>query len=138
MNDVNEKLVKNGLANLAIDPDVLAKELAAELVGDPLNRNLLQIDQLKVWDLPIILVAKTGLGTLNHTLLSLEALRNRNLNVIGIVLNGSPHEDNLKTLEEFGTTQVLARLPFFSELNANILNKEWNKQQLRQKLNEYI
>ncbi len=37
MNDVNEKLVKNGLANLAIDPDVLAKELAAELVGDPLD-----------------------------------------------------------------------------------------------------
>ena len=37
MNDVNEKLVKNGLADLAIDPDVLAKELAAELVGDPLD-----------------------------------------------------------------------------------------------------
>ncbi len=104
----------------------------------PLNRNLLQIDQLKVWDLPIILVAKSGLGTLNHTLLSLEALKNRNLNVIGIVLNGLPHEDNPRTLEVFGNTQILAKLPIFSELNANILNQEWDKQQLRQKLKEYL
>ena len=104
----------------------------------PLNRNLLQIDQLKVWGLPIILVAKTGLGTLNHTLLSLEALKNRNLNVIGLVLNGSPHEDNPKTLEKFGNTQIIAKLPIFSELNANVLNQEWNKQQLSQKLKEYI
>ena len=104
----------------------------------PLNRNLLQIDQLKVWDLPIILVAKTGLGTLNHTLLSLEALKNRNLNVIGIILNGLPHEDNPKTLEAFGNTQILAKLPIFSELNATILMKEWNKQKLKQKLKEYI
>ena len=104
----------------------------------PLNRNLLQIDQLKVWDLPIILVAKTGLGTLNHTLLSLEALKNRNLNVIGIVLNGPPHEDNPKTLEKFGKTQILARLPIFNELNSTILNQEWNKQQLSQKLTKYI
>jgi dethiobiotin synthase len=41
----------------------------------PLNRDWLQIDQLKVWGAPIILVARSGLGTLNHTLLSLEALK---------------------------------------------------------------
>ncbi len=129
-----------------IDPDKLTipnrdELLIIETAGGlmvPLNRNLLQIDQLKVWNLPIILVAKTGLGTLNHTLLSLEALKNRNLNVIGIVLNGLPHEDNPKTLEEFGNTKILAKLPIFSELNVNILNQEWNKQQLRQKLKGYI
>ena len=53
----------------------------------PLNRDWLQIDQLKAWGAPIILVARTGLGTLNHTLLSLEALKHRNLDVLGIVLN---------------------------------------------------
>ena len=45
----------------------------------PLNRDWLQIDQLQVWNLPIVLVARSGLGTLNHTLLSLEALRKRQL-----------------------------------------------------------
>ncbi len=104
----------------------------------PLNRDWLQIDQLKVWGAPIILVAKTGLGTLNHTLLSLEALKNRNLDVIGIVLNGAPHKDNPKTLEQFGDTEILASLPIFDEVNAKVLSQEWNKQQLDQKLKKYI
>ena len=104
----------------------------------PLNRDWLQIDQLKVWGAPIILVARTGLGTLNHTLLSLEALRHRNLVVLGIVLNGPQHKDNPKTLEQFGDTKILACLPIFEEVNAKVLSQEWNKQQLDQKLKEYI
>ena len=104
----------------------------------PLNRDWLQIDQLKAWGAPIILVARTGLGTLNHTLLSLEALKRRNLKVLGIVLNGPPHKDNPKTLEQFGDTQILATLPVFDEINANVLAQEWHKQQLDQKLKKYI
>ena len=104
----------------------------------PINRDWLQIDQLKVWGAPIILVARTGLGTLNHTLLSLEALRHRNLVVLGIVLNGPQHKDNPKTLEQFGDTKILASLPIFDEVNAKVLSQEWNKQQLDQKLKEYI
>ena len=104
----------------------------------PLNRDWLQIDQLKVWGAPIILVARTGLGTLNHTLLSLEALKNRKLDVLGIVLNGPPHKDNPKTLEQFGDTKILASLPIFDEVNAKVLSQEWNKQQLDQKLKKYI
>ena len=104
----------------------------------PLNRDWLQIDQLKVWGAPIILVARTGLGTLNHTLLSLEALKHRNLDVLGIVLTGPPHKDNPKTLEQFGDTKILATLPIFDEVNAKVLSKEWHKQQLDQKLRKYI
>ena len=104
----------------------------------PLNRNWLQIDQLKVWGAPIILVARTGLGTLNHTLLSLEALKNRNINVLGIVLNGPPHNGNPKTLEQFGNTKILARLPIFGKISAKVLSQEWKKQKLDQKLKKYI
>ena len=104
----------------------------------PLNRDWLQIDQLKVWGAPIILVARTGLGTLNHTLLSLEALKYRNLDVLGIVLNGPPHKDNPKTLEQFGDTKILASLPIFDKVNAKVLSQEWSKQQLDQKLKKYI
>ena len=104
----------------------------------PLNRNWLQIDQLKVWGAPIILVARTGLGTLNHTLLTLEALRIRNITILGIILNGPPHNDNPKTLEQFGDTKILATLPIFEEVNANVLSQEWTKQQLDQKLRQYI
>jgi len=120
-------------------PD-LNKLIIIETAGGlmvPLNRNWLQIDQLKVWGAPIILVARTGLGTLNHTLLSLEALKNRNINVLGIVLNGPPHNDNPKTLEQFGDTKVLARLPIFQKVNAKLLAQEWKNQQLDQKLKQY-
>jgi dethiobiotin synthetase len=104
----------------------------------PLNRDWLQVEQLKVWGAPIILVARTGLGTLNHTLLSLEALKHRNLNVLGIVLNGPPHKDNPKTLEQFGDTKILASLPIFEKVTSKVLLQEWNKQQLDQRLKQYI
>ena len=104
----------------------------------PLNRDWLQIDQLKVWGAPIILVARTGLGTLNHTLLSLEALKHRNVDILGIVLNGPPHKDNPKTLEQFGDTKILASLPVFDKVNAKVLAQEWNNQKLDKKLDKYI
>ena len=119
----------------------LDKLIIVETAGGlmvPLTRDWLQIDQLKVWGAPIILVARTGLGTLNHTLLSLEALKKRDLKVLGIVLNGPPHKDNPRTLEQFGDTQILATLPIFDEVNAKVLSQEWYKQQLDQKLKKYI
>ena len=121
-------------------PD-LDKLIIIETAGGlmvPLNRSLLQIDQIKSWRAPVILVARTGLGTLNHTLLSLESLKNRHIDVLGIVLNGDQHHDNPKTLEQFGDTKILARLPVFKEVNSKVLFQEWNKQQLDQKLKQYI
>jgi dethiobiotin synthetase len=76
----------------------------------PLRRDRLQIDQMVTWGLPVLLVARSGLGTLNHTLLSLEALASRGLRVLGLVLNGPPHPDNPRTLEQLGGVPLLAQL----------------------------
>lgn len=91
----------------------------------PLRRDWLQIDQLAVWGLPVLLVARSGLGTLNHTLLSLEALRRRGLEVLGLVLNGPPHPDNPRTLEQLGGVPVLAELPPLDPLDATALQRQW-------------
>ncbi len=75
--------------------------LVVELAGGlmvPLRDNLLQIDQIKVWNLPVVLVARSELGTLNHTLLSLEAMEKRKIQVAMLILNGEKHEENYKTL----------------------------------------
>jgi dethiobiotin synthetase len=75
--------------------------LVVELAGGlmvPLRDNLLQIDQIKIWNLPVVLVARSGLGTLNHTLLSLEAMEKRNIQATTLILNGEKHEENYKTL----------------------------------------
>ena len=96
----------------------------------PLTREWLQIDQLQQWQLPVVLVARSGLGTLNHTLLSLEALRRRQIKVLGIILNGPPHADNPTTLEQFGAVPVLGHLPPLQPLTADALNQEWSRQNL--------
>ena len=96
----------------------------------PLTRDWLQIDQLERWRLPIVLVAHSGLGTLNHTLLSLEALKRRDLPVLGLILNGPCHADNPRTLEQLGNLPVLAQLPPLNPLNAETLQREWQHQNL--------
>ena len=121
-----------------LDPERLklpesSGHLVVETAGGvmvPLTRSWLQIDQLKQWNLPIVLVARSGLGTLNHTLLTLEALRLRNLKVLGLILNGPPHADNPDTLEQLGGVPVLAQLPPLQELNAEQLAQAWQLQGL--------
>jgi len=83
--------------------------LVVELAGGlmvPLRDNLLQIDQIKIWNLPVVLVARSGLGTLNHTLLSLEAMEKRNIQVHTITLNGERHEKNYGTLREIVNKKI--------------------------------
>ena len=89
--------IENEKLKLPNRDGALVVELAGGLMV-PLRNNWLQIDQIKVWDLPVVLVARSGLGTLNHTLLSLEAMEKRNIRVHAIILNGKKHEANYKTL----------------------------------------
>ena len=130
------------LDGVAIEPErldlpALAGPLVVETAGGvlvPLRRDWLQIEQLQRWQLPLLLVARSGLGTLNHTLLSLEALRQRALPVLGLVLNGPPHPDNPRTLEQLGGVPVLAELPPLQPLNAAALAQQWQAQQLGSRL----
>ena len=118
---------------VVIDPNRLSLPsgdgpLVVETAGGvmtPLGRDWLQIDQICHWGLPLVLVARSGLGTLNHTLLSLEALRHRSIPVLGLVLNGPLHPDNPRTLEQLGGVPVLAQLPRLEPLNAAALQRQW-------------
>jgi dethiobiotin synthetase len=118
---------------VVIDPNRLSLPsgdgpLVVETAGGvmtPLGRDWLQIDQIRGWGLPLVLVARSGLGTLNHTLLSLEALRHRSIPVLGLVLNGPLHPDNPRTLEQLGGVPVLAQLPRLEPLNAAALQRQW-------------
>jgi dethiobiotin synthetase len=120
---------------LALPPgdDPLVVETAGGLLV-PLRRDWLQIQQLERWRLPVLLVARSGLGTLNHTLLSLEALRRRGLAVLGLVLNGPLHADNPRTLEELGAVPVLLELPPLDPLNATALAACWQGSRLARSL----
>jgi len=91
----------------------------------PLTRENLLINLFKKWNeserIPVILVARTGLGTINHTLLSLEALWSRKIPVHGIVFVGDENEDNMRTIRDFSDVKVLGRLPMLDSLTAESL-----------------
>ncbi|MGL4825209.1 MAG: dethiobiotin synthase [Alphaproteobacteria bacterium] len=76
----------------------------------PLNEDALMIDLIRRLGMPVLIVAHAGLGTLNHTLLTLEALRKREIPIKGIVLNGLSNPDNKQSLIDYGNIEVLAEL----------------------------
>lgn len=94
----------------------------------PLTRQVLLIDQVARWGCPVVLCARTGLGTINHSLLSLEALRQRGLRVIGVAFIGEENEDTMKTIGDFGNVSILGRLPMLSTISKFSLAKAFAKQ----------
>lgn len=88
----------------------------------PLNDNELMIDLIEALDLPVIIAARSGLGTINHTLSTLEVLRNRGLEIRGVVMNGEPNRENRAAIEHFGAVKVLAEMPQFKTLTSENLS----------------
>lgn len=119
--------------HLPAHPGALVVETAGGLLV-PLRLDLLQIEQLQRWQLPVLLVARSGLGTLNHTLLSLEALRQRGIPVLGVLLNGPPHDNNLATLEQLAGAPMLGCLPPLEAINSARLAEQWQQLELSHKL----
>ncbi|MFP4314222.1 MAG: dethiobiotin synthase [Alphaproteobacteria bacterium] len=87
----------------------------------PLTRKNLLINQFKQWGLPVILCARTALGTINHTLLSIEALWARDIPIHGLIFIGETNHDNMMTILEFSGEKVLGHIPLLDELNAQSL-----------------
>jgi dethiobiotin synthetase len=89
----------------------------------PINRRMLQADLFARWNGPTVLCARTSLGTINHTLLSLEALKRRGIEVLGIVFVGNSMLDSERTIVEFSGVRSLGRLPILKQLDANALTE---------------
>ena len=83
----------------------------------PVNEQLLMADLFAHWGQPVILCARTALGTINHSLLSIEALRARNVPIAGIAFIGEPHEENERIIPQLGNVRSLGRLPLLDPLN---------------------
>lgn len=90
-------------------PEFQTKHLIVEGAGGlwvPINWKQSVLDLIIHLKLPVLLVARSELGTLNHTLLSIEALRRRNIEVFGVIMNGPKHKSNNKTIAHFGEVPV--------------------------------
>jgi len=87
----------------------------------PLNDYHFMLDLMKKLNFPLLLVALSSLGTINHTLLSLEQLRRHGLHVLGVVMNGRRNKDNRRAIEWYGKVRVLAEIEPISRINFRTL-----------------
>lgn len=115
--------------NIAIDPEALAppsapNSLVIEGAGGllvPLNDETLFANVFARWKFPLVLCARTELGTINHSLLSIEALRVRGIPVLGIAFIGEANEDSEATIARLGQVKRLGRLPWLAPLDRDTL-----------------
>jgi dethiobiotin synthetase len=87
----------------------------------PLTRSRLQIDIIARWAAPVVLCAATRLGTINHSLLSIEALQQRDIALLGIAFIGEEQAEVETTIAEMGGVRRLGRLPYLDPLDAPAL-----------------
>ena len=87
----------------------------------PIREDLLFADLFARWSLPVVLAARTALGTINHTLLSIEALRSRGVPILGVAFIGDPIENTEATIARIGEVKRLGRLPMLPEVTAEAL-----------------
>jgi dethiobiotin synthetase len=109
---------------MVIDVDALAvpphNPLVIEGAGGvlvPLTRNVLSADLFARWQVPVILVATTQLGTISHSLSAIEALKARNVPIRGIAFVGDAHEDNETIIPALSGVRRLGRLPILNPLS---------------------
>jgi len=117
------------LDGVTIDRAALAlPEVAGPLVVEgaggalvPVTRTLLYADLFAAWRAPVVIVARTGLGTINHSLLTIEALRSRGISIHGMAFVGAAEEDSETTICAIGGVRRLGRLPILKSLDADSL-----------------
>jgi dethiobiotin synthetase len=73
-------------------------------------------------------VARSTLGTLNHTFLSLEALRKRDITVFGVVMNGPRHKSNYEAIKHYGKVEVLAEVETMESFNPQSLQEQFDRE----------
>jgi dethiobiotin synthase len=110
---------------VAVQGSLIAEGAGGVLV--PLNRTQLMVDLMRHLNLPALLVARTSLGTINHTLLSLAALRAARLDIRGVIMVGKPNRDNTAAIENYGRVRVVGTVPPLKKMNRAVLRTIFHK-----------
>jgi dethiobiotin synthase len=95
----------------------------------PINDEQTMLDLMAALQLPVVVAARSGLGTINHTLLTLQALRSRQLRIGGVVMVGDRNPENRMAIEQYGNIGVLGELPRLVPLEPGALER-WSLAEL--------
>jgi dethiobiotin synthetase len=114
--------IERSIQTMSVGADVLIVEGVGGIMT-PMDLKHTFLD-VAVWlGLPVVIVARAGLGTINHTLLTIAALRGRGVKVAGVVINRYPaetpgvaEETNPRAIERWGKTNVICVVPEVGEI----------------------
>jgi dethiobiotin synthase len=89
----------------------------------PLNEREFMVDLMRRLGLPVLIAARSSLGTINHTLLTLAGLRQANLTIAGVVMIGEPNAENREAIERYGRVRVVGEIPRLLEITRERLTQ---------------
>lgn len=112
---VRIELRKVKLPRIADSENLIVEGAGGPLV--PINGMQLMTDLMTHLNLPVLLVARTSLGTINHTLLSIAALRAARLDLRGVVMVGKANRENRAAIEHYGKIEVVGAVPLLAKIN---------------------
>jgi dethiobiotin synthetase len=104
---------------LAADEKIVIEGAGGVLV--PINESEFMIDLMRHLGAPVVLAARSSLGTINHTLLSIAALRRAELPILGVVMIGERNSDNREAIESYGNIRVVGGIPPLAAINRKTL-----------------
>ncbi|MEM6271905.1 MAG: dethiobiotin synthase [Bacteroidota bacterium] len=109
---------------LPVTPRKLVIEGAGGLMV-PLREDYMYLDLLAEWKLPVVLVVRTYLGSINHSLLSIAALRRNAIPILGLVFNEGGRPESEGVIERYSGIEVLGGVPELDAVNAETLRAVW-------------
>jgi len=127
---VRIELRKIKLPQIALPENLIVEGAGGALV--PINNTQLMTDLMAHLNLPVLLIARTSLGTINHTLLSIAALRAARLDLRGVVMVGKENRENRAAIEHYGEIEVVGAVPLLSKINRSTLVRVFRKNFNRQ------
>jgi len=88
------------------------------------NKGMLLIDLFEEWNLPVIVVSRHYVGSINHTLLTVEALKNRKINIEGIVFVGDENKATESFILNYTDLKMIARIPLTNKVNPEFIQNQ--------------
>jgi len=104
---------------------ITTKVLLVETAGgilSPMSDDSTMADFIAYFKLPTILITQNYLGSINHTLMSIEVLKNRGIKILGLVINGAAYPSSESFIEQYAGIPVLARIPHFETLTQKTIH----------------
>lgn len=89
----------------------------------PINNDYKIIDIMQKFNIPSIIVARSSLGTINHTCLTIESLKARNIPILGVIMNGEKNYENRQAIEKYGNVKILAEFNILQNVTYESLKK---------------